>query len=106
MSDDLAAGACGPPAHQNSFINSSGHPEGRADWAKENPTVRKTISLILALVFVLSLGSLTFAQNSNTSTTTNSNSSMGGGHHRRHHRRSHRRHGRRGGAMKNANANT
>ncbi len=59
--------------------------------------MKKVINSVLALVFVLSLGSLAFAQNSNGSTTTG-NDNMSGGmmkHHRRHHRhhRDHRRHG-------------
>gem|GEM_PF-2931152 len=68
----------------------------------------------MALVFVLSFGSLVFAQNTNSSTTggdmsanTSNRSSMGGRRRgRRHARRRARRRGRRGGmAKKTGNAN-
>ena len=65
--------------------------------------MKKTISLILTLVFALSMGSIAFAQNSNSS-TTNAASSGTMKHHRKH-RKHHRRH-RRGGTMKNINSNT
>jgi hypothetical protein len=90
---------CAPSVHQSSFINSSGHNRAATDWAKENLTVRKTISLVLALVFVLSFGSLAFAQNSNSSTPAAS--SGGGMKHHRKHRRHHRRH-----SMKKTGGNT
>ncbi|HEX8179071.1 MAG TPA: hypothetical protein VF525_05950 [Pyrinomonadaceae bacterium] len=87
----------------------SGQKLGRADWAKENPTVRKTSSLLLALVFVLSLGSFAFAQNSNTGTTTTTTSTTGRmKHHRKHkkHHRRHRMHKSGGGSTANGNSNT
>jgi hypothetical protein len=75
--------------------------------------VRKNFGIVMALVFVLSFGSLVFAQNSNSSTTggnmsgnTSSGRSMGGRRRgRRHSRRRGRRHGRRGGSAKKANGN-
>src|SRR5919202_301101 len=38
---------------------------------KENEQVRKNLGIVAVLIFVLSFGSLVFAQNSNSSTTTN-----------------------------------
>jgi hypothetical protein len=62
---------------------------------KENRTVRNKIGIVLALVFVLSFGSLVFAQSSNSSTTTattNTNTSTSTTHRgRRSHRRARRR---------------
>jgi hypothetical protein len=85
---------------------------------KENRTVRNKIGIVLALVFVLSFGSIVFAQNTNSSTTTTttntSTSTMKHGrrHGRRHARRHGRRHGRKagggnmsGGNMSGGNAN-
>ncbi|MDT4954331.1 MAG: hypothetical protein QOJ02_2469 [Acidobacteriota bacterium] len=76
--------------------------------------MRKNFGIVMALVFVLSFGTLVFAQNTNSSTTggdmsanTSNRSSMGGRRRgRRHARRRGRRHGRRGGAAKKTgNAN-
>lgn len=76
--------------------------------------MRKNFGIVMALVFVLSFGSLVFAQNTNSSTTggdmsanTSNRSSMGGRRRgRRHARRRARRRGRRGGmAKKTGNAN-
>ena len=74
---------------------------------KEKVTVKKAINSVLALVFVLSLGSLAFAQNTNSSTTETTNTTMSGGmmkHHRKH-KRHHRKmmHKKMGGTM---NSNT
>jgi hypothetical protein len=85
---------------------------------KENRTVRNKLGIVLALVFVLSFGTLAFAQNTNSSTTT-TNTTTSTTHSRRHGRRHSRRHGRRhsrhssktgggnmsGGNMGNGNAN-
>lgn len=79
--------------------------------------MKKNIGIVMALVFVLSFGSLVFAQNTNSSTTggnmsasKSSGRSMGGRRHsRRRARRRGRRHGRRrgmGAASKTGNANT
>ncbi len=67
--------------------------------------MKKAINSVLALVFVLSLGSLAFAQNSNMSTTENSNMSGTMKHHRKHkrHHRRHSMHKKMGGTM---NSNT
>jgi hypothetical protein len=75
--------------------------------------VRKNFGIVMALVFVLSFGSLVFAQNTNSSTTggnmsanTSSGRSTGRRHGRRRARRRYgRRHGRRGGSAKKANGN-
>lgn len=79
--------------------------------------MKKNFGIVMALVFVLSFGSLVFAQNSNSSNTggtmtanTSSGRSMGRRRHgrrraRRHARRRGRRHGRRGGSAKAANGN-
>ncbi len=58
--------------------------------------MKKVINSVLALVFVLSLGSFAFAQDANMS-TTNTNTTMSGGmmeHHRKHkhHHRGHKMH--------------
>jgi len=82
--------------------------------SKGETSVRKNFGIVMALVFVLSFGSLVFAQNTNSSTTggdmsanTSNRSSMGGRRRgRRHARRRARRRGRRGGmAKKTGNAN-
>ena len=70
----------------------------------------KKLGVVLSLIFVLSFGSLVFAQNTNSSTTmTNTSSSTmtkGRRHGRRRARRHSRRRGRRGGSsMKTGNAN-
>jgi hypothetical protein len=83
--------------------------------SKGETSVKKNFGIVMALVFVLSFGSLVFAQNTNSSTTggnmsgnTSSGRSMGGRRHgrRRGRRYGRRRHGRRGGsAKKTGNAN-
>jgi hypothetical protein len=75
--------------------------------------VKKSFGIVMALVFVLSFGSLVFAQNTNSSNTggnmtasTSSGRSMGRRRHgRRRARRRGRRHARRGGSAKMANGN-
>ena len=75
--------------------------------------MRKNFGIVMALVFVLSFGSLVFAQNTNSSTTggtmsgnTSSGGSMSGRKRsRKHSRRRGRRHARRGGSAKKANGN-
>jgi hypothetical protein len=66
------------------------------DHLKENRTVRNRIGIVLALVFVLSFGSLAFAQSTNSSTTsTTTKTSTSTRHGRRHsHKKRARRHGR------------
>ena len=81
--------------------------------------MRNKIGIVLALVFVLSFGTLAFAQNTNSSTTTTTTTNtMTTKHGRRHGRRHARKHGRKhrrhsskmggngnmsGGNMSNAN---
>jgi hypothetical protein len=88
----------------------------RCGTLKGETSVRKNFGIVMALVFVLSFGSLVFAQNTNSSntsgnmsTTASTRGSMGRKRHgRRRARRRGRRHGRRGGtgtAKKTGNAN-
>jgi hypothetical protein len=86
---------------------------------KENRTVRNKLGIVLALVFVLSFGTLAFAQNTNSNTTTTNTTTSTSTHSRRHGRRHTRKHGRKhrrssksggsksggGGNMGNGNAN-
>lgn len=70
--------------------------------------MKKAINSLLALVFVLSLGSLAFAQNSNSSATMADNGNMSGSmmkHHRKHkkHHRKHKMHKTMEGGNTNSN---
>ncbi|MCA1593888.1 MAG: hypothetical protein LC754_14805 [Acidobacteria bacterium] len=76
--------------------------------------MKRTLGLATALAFVLSLGSIAFAQNTNSSTTNdNMSGTMAGMHHGKHHRKHHRMHHRKhhrmhhksGGGATNTNAN-
>jgi hypothetical protein len=86
----------------------------RCGTSKGETSVKKNFGMVMAFVFVLSFGSLVFAQNTNSSTTggnmtanTSSGRSMGGRRHgrRRAARRRGRRHARRGGSAKTSNGN-
>jgi uncharacterized membrane protein YgcG len=67
-----------------------------AQFPKENQPVRKTLGLVMTFVFVLSFGTLAFAQNANSSTSTDNTSgtmsgNSGGTMKKKHHRRRHHR---------------